>query len=201
MTFKGYLLNLVNGVPHEVYIILLVVFCLGAVGLIGVKGWSKGLRYALGLLLTEYVFLLYASTAIFRKAAKVRSYDFTPFWSYSKPELMQENIMNAVVFVPVGVLIGFMLNGSWTSQAAKPSARCSRLASSNERQGRGTVRHGWLIALATGLCISGSIEGMQFFLKRGFSEVDDVMHNTVGCILGYMLVKGLWLMVNGLRRR
>lgn len=43
--------------------------------------------------------------------------------------------------------------------AGKSSARCSRLASSNERQGRGTVRHGWLIALAMGLCISGSIEG------------------------------------------
>lgn len=191
MTFKVYLLELINAVPHEVYVLLLVVFCTGAVGLISVRGWSKGLRYALGLLLTEYVFLLYASTVIFRKAAKVRSYDFTPFWSYSKPELIQENIMNMVVFVPVGAIIGFMMNGLLGS----------RLASSNERQGRGTIRHGWLIALATGLCISGSIEGMQFFLKRGFSEVDDVMHNTVGCILGYMLVKGLWLMVKGFRQR
>lgn len=31
--------------------------------------------------------------------------------------------------------------------------------------------------------------------------MDDVMHNTVGCILGYMLVKGLWLMVKGFRQR
>lgn len=96
---------------------------------------------------------------------------------------------------------GLKVHGFPRSEAAKPSARCPRLASSNERQGRGTVRHGWLIALAMGLCISGSIEGMQYFLKRGFSEVDDVMYNTVGYILGYMLVKGLWLMVKGFRER
>jgi glycopeptide antibiotics resistance protein len=32
---------------------------------------------------------------------------------------------------------------------------------------------------------------------RGFSEVDDVMHNTIGCIAGYIMVKGSRLMVKG----
>ena len=34
---------------------------------------------------------------------------------------------------------------------------------------------------------------------RGFSEVDDVMHNTFGCILGYILVQGSRLMTQGLK--
>ena len=32
--------------------------------------------------------------------------------------------------------------------------------------------------------ISASIETLQFFLKRGFAEVDDVMYNTLGCLIG-----------------
>ena len=167
MTFKAYLLKLVNGVPHEVYIILLVVFCLGVVLLIGVKGWRKGLRYSMGIILAEYVFLLYGSTVIFRKAAKVRSYDYTPFWSYSKPELMQENIMNAVVFVPVGILLGCAFK-SMT----------------------------WWKVVIIGMCVSGMIETMQFIYKRGFAEVDDVMHNTLGCVIGF----GIYKMVASVRK-
>jgi len=57
----------------------------------------------------------------------------------------------------------------------------------------------WLFTLLIGCSISVTIELLQFFLMRGFSEVDDVMHNTVGCILGYIMVKGSRLMVKGVR--
>lgn len=29
------------------------------------------------------------------------------------------------------------------------------------------------------------IETLQFVLKRGFTEVDDVWHNVVGCVIGW----------------
>jgi glycopeptide antibiotics resistance protein len=45
------------------------------------------------------------------------------------------------------------------------------------------------IALLFGLGISVSIETLQFFLKRGFAEVDDVMHNIAGCVIGYGVYK------------
>lgn len=170
------------------YVYILIIFCAGTLALVGLKGWRKGLQYAMGLLLMEYIFLLYASTVIFRKAAEVRSYDFTPFWSYSKPELMVENIMNVVVFVPVGAIIGFMVQGSGFTVRGKWKNFRTRIARIS-------------LIVAAGLIISGSIEALQFFLKRGFSEEDDLMHNTVGCILGYMLVKGLWFMVKGFRQR
>ena len=59
-----------------------------------------------------------------------------------------------------------------------------------------TIRKALLVALM-GCGISVTIEALQFFFMRGFSEVDDVMHNTIGCILGYILVKGSRLMVHG----
>ena len=33
--------------------------------------------------------------------------------------------------------------------------------------------------------ISPTIEALQFFFMRGFSELDDVMHNTLGCLIGF----------------
>lgn len=59
------------------------------------------------------------------------------------------------------------------------------------------VQGAWLITLAVGMGISLSIEAMQYIFHRGFAETDDVMHNTLGCVLGYMLVKGSRSMVKG----
>lgn len=69
---------------------------------------------------------------------------------------------------------GFMVNGSWLK-----------------------VKRAWLIVLMTGLVISVSIEAMQYFFHKGFSETDDVMHNAMGCMIGWFMVKSLRLMVKG----
>ena len=36
-----------------------------------------------------------------------------------------------------------------------------------------------------GMCVSGAVEALQFVYKREFAEVDDVIHNTLGCMIGY----------------
>ena len=51
--------------------------------------------------------------------------------------------------------------------------------------------------MMVGMGISLSIEVMQYFFHRGFAETDDVMHNTLGCIVGYMIVQGEKLIVKG----
>ena len=83
--------------------------------------------------------------------------------------------------VPVGLMLGSFLRvkGSSTSEATKSMT--------------------WLMVAIIGCGISVTIESLQFFLMRGFSEVDDVMHNTLGCILGYILVNGSRLMVKGVK--
>jgi len=148
--------------PQEVYEGLLSVFCLGVVLFIAFKGVRTGFRWSSVLLLIEYIFLLFCSTVIFRTAGATRRYDFHPFWSYDRPDLLIENIMNVIVFIPVGMILGSLLR----------------------------VKGSWLVALLVGCSISVTIESLQFFFLRGFSEVDDVMHNTVGCLMGWCMVKG-----------
>jgi len=167
--FRQYIINLYQDIPQEVYEGLLSVFCLGVVLFMVFKGVRTGFKWSSVLLLIKYVFLVFCSTVIFRPTGETRQYDFHPFWSYDRPEFLVENIMNVIVFIPVGLLLGSLLR----------------------------VKGSWLVALLIGCSISITIEALQFCFMKGFSEVDDVMHNMVGCIVGYILVKGVWLMVYG----
>lgn len=166
--FKQYIISLYKDIPQEVYEGLLSIFCIGLVVFIAWKGFKTGLRYSATLLLIEYVFLIFCSTVIFRAVSATRQYDFHPFWSYSRPDLLIENIMNVIVFIPVGMMLGSLLR----------------------------VKGSCLVVLLIGCSISITIESLQFLFIKGFSEVDDVMHNTVGCLIGWLMVKGSRLMVN-----
>lgn len=113
--FRQYIISLYQDIPQEVYEGLLSVFCMGLVVFIAWKGFKTGLRYSATLLLVEYIFLIFCSTVIFRVACETKKYDFHPFWSYDRPELLVENIMNVIVFIPVGMILGSLLRvkGSW----------------------------------------------------------------------------------------
>ena len=170
--FRQYIISLYQDIPQEVYEGLLSVFCMGLVVFIAWKGLKTGLRYSATLLLVEYIFLIFCSTVFYRTTSELRKYDFHPFWSYKaiqdgREDLLAENIMNVVVFIPVGLLL---------SIAFKQMT--------------------WWKVLLIGCGISVTIESLQFFLMRGFSEVDDVMHNTVGCLIGWFMVKGVRLRDN-----
>jgi glycopeptide antibiotics resistance protein len=83
--------------------------------------------------------------------------------------LLAEIILNILVFIPVGLLLGIALNTAT-----------------------------WKKAFIIGVCISIMIEISQFIFKRGFTEFDDVIHNVVGCLIGYGLfcfVKWTWLKI------
>lgn len=54
----------------------------------------------------------------------------------------------------------------------------------------------WKVSLIGG-AFSLLIETLQFFLRRGFAEFDDVWHNVVGCMIGY----GLYLVIANIARR
>ena len=164
--FKQYIVSLYQDIPQEVYEGLLSVFCLGLVIFIAWKGLKTGIRYSATLLLVEYIFLLFCSTVFFRTTCELRIYDFQPFWSYKaiqdgREDLLAENIMNVVVFIPVGLLLGIAFK-----------------------------QMTWLKVLLIGCGISVTIESLQFFFMRGFSELDDVIHNTVGCLIGFLIVSG-----------
>lgn len=153
--------SLWRDIPILVYEAGIFVLIAGLVFFLLTCGIRKGLRYGLGLLLKEYILLIYCSTVFFRNSGKLQ-YDFIPFWSYfsyfkgENDRLLAENIMNVVAFVPVGVLVGAVFRAM-----------------------------SWKKLLVIGICLSVGIEVLQFVFRKGFSEVDDVMHNTVGCLIGY----------------
>lgn len=105
-----YVVSLYRDIPMVVYEGLLSVLCLGVVVVIVCYRLKRGWRKISGLILAEYVFVIYCSTVICRKVSEGVGHDFRPFWSYEaiengKSELLVENIMNVVVFVPVGLLL------------------------------------------------------------------------------------------------
>lgn len=73
--------------------------------------------------------------------------------------------MNVVAFVPIGLLSGWTFKLKW-----------------------------WQV-LIIGFVISLSIEILQYVSKRGFAEFDDVMHNTLGSLIGY----GIYALVSNVR--
>lgn len=151
-----YLEDLIHGIPSEIYVGAAILLCIGLLFLLKWKGYKKGIRYIALLAFAEYVTLIYCSTVVFRTTREVHKYDFHPFWSYNDSSLFVENIMNVIVFIPIGILLGlwFKKGKLWKT-------------------------------IGMGCLISISIEVLQLFFKRGFSEVDDVIHNTLGCAIGF----------------
>lgn len=152
-----YFESLINEIPLYIFKGLLMVLCIGSVVFLFIKG-RNAWRDIKRLLLVDYIILIYCTAVIFRNVKEVREYNYAPFWSYDKPEFMTENIMNVLMFVPVGLLLGLTIKNM-----------------------------NWWKALLVGGGLSISIELLQLVFKRGFSEVDDLMHNTLGCMIGYRI--------------
>lgn len=162
--FSEYCLGLFNNIPYYVYLLLVIILCAGIVLIIRLMGTNNGWKYALTLLLSEYCFFLLCSTVIFRSVLKESSCHFMPFWSYypsysEQFTIMPEHIMNIVVFIPVGILCCIL----WGKMSL-------------------------LKAFMFGCLFSCLIEMSQYVFKRGVCEIDDVINNTIGCLLGASIV-------------
>ncbi len=114
-----------------------------------------------GLILSVYVYLLFSQTILCRSQQFKYSHYLMPFWSYQaildgRHELIADNLLNVAIFIPIGLLFAMVFR----------SIRC------------------WIVLLG-GFVISFIIEFLQFVLNRGNAEIDDVMHNVLGSLIGY----------------
>ena len=114
-----------------------------------------------------YLGWLFGETVFGRKELPAVSCEWQPFWTYSaiaggKHYLIADVVNNVLMFMPVGFLLGMVLN----------------------------KKHWWGMLLA-GMFISLTIELMQLYLHRGLCETDDIIHNTIGCFIGWMLAFGM----------
>ena len=168
--FKHYIGNLYDSIPASLFVWLIVVFAGTFFISVLLQGITKGVRITARIAIVEYIVLIYTSTLLstIRTYKEVRGCELLPFWSYAsihegRENLIAENIMNVAVFIPLGLLFALA---------------CEKFT--------------WKHVAICGMAVSVSIEVMQYIFKRGFSEVDDVIHNSLGCMIGfglYQLIK------------
>lgn len=161
--FVQYNISLFRDVPFGVYLGLLSILVIGTLTALVVLGIRRSMRFLSTLLLIEYVVFIYCATLLFRTTTQELKYNFQPFWSYrailNGEDLLIENVMNVVVFLPLGFLLGIVFRSIT-----------------------------WWQVLCVGSMLSVSIEVLQYLTQHGFAETDDVMHNTLGCIIGYGII-------------
>lgn len=127
------------------------------------KNLIQAKKGVMSTLLVEYMFLILCSTVFYRAVAEKMNYEFTPFWSYmaiaaGRSELIEDDLMNIALGIPVGFLLSFIM-----------------------------LKRSWWKAAVVGFLFSSVIELSQLVFRRGLCELDDIFHNTLGAVVGYGL--------------
>ena len=91
--------------------------------------------------------------------------DLTRAFVQRDPAAVKHFFLNVLMFVPFGFLV--------------PATNPKYLGK-------------WSFAMMGGLITSTVIEGAQMLFRLGESDVDDIIANTLGAILGYILVRFVW---------
>ncbi|RGX96930.1 VanZ family protein [Blautia sp. OF03-15BH] len=113
------------------------------------------------MLLLIFLGIVFGSTVFTREPKAYREYELELFWSWKAVlrgdrEMLKENLLNMLLLFPAGLLF--------------PPLFHKKLP--------------WWTGLAVGLFISAGIETGQLVLRRGLFEWDDMVHNSLGCMLG-----------------
>lgn len=122
-----------------------------------------------GELLLIFMFIVLGSTVFTRVPDKVEAYKLMPFWSWNEVikgdiELLEENLLNFLLLFPFGFLLPFIFYKK--------------------------IR--WSKALLLGLAFSFFIETSQLILHRGLFEWDDMIHNSLGAMLGCIIANKIF---------
>lgn len=129
--------------------------------------------------LIVYMFLVFSSTVFSRSSRPEYQYELELFWSWRRVFkehsriALEENLYNIIMLMPYGLLFPIAVR---SRSVRRPNA---------------------LFTILTGFGCSATIEVLQLLFKRGLFEFDDMIHNTLGVIIGY----GLYFAVFRSRRR
>ena len=118
-----------------------------------------------GLILMMFLGIVFGSTVFTRMPMK-RQYNLELFWSWKEVflnhsrELLKENLLNCILLFPMGLLLPLIFD------------------------------HGlsWWKGLLAGLLVSVMIETFQLIFCRGLFEWDDMVNNSLGCMIGCILM-------------
>jgi glycopeptide antibiotics resistance protein len=159
-----YAFGAVSKIPYIVYWILLAVLVVGFALILFSQQTQKTQKIA-RLMLMEWVVLIFCSAVIFREARAERAINLVPLSSYfciAENSYLKEvaviNLLNICMFLPVG----FFLKCGYRSVTYKK-------------------------VFLVGFIVSFFVELLQFTFSKGLCEVDDVIHNSLGCMVGYWI--------------
>ena len=147
--------------PLHYYIILIItvlsVWTLMAIANERKRFWRR--FNLIALIITVAVIILV--TLAFRRT-EAKGLSMIPFSSFelaqTHSDIYLEMMLNVVLFFPVGLTMPFVMNG--------------------------IVKRPIITTLLSAIALSTVIEVMQYILMRGYAEIDDVIFNTVGVLLG-----------------
>jgi len=148
--------------PYIIFMISFAMMCIADVLImVTVSDMRLQRKLLLNALLLEYVFVVICSTVLCRVAATDYKYEVMPLWSYvdiynGKNNLIVEVLLNVVLFIPIGLMLSCVVKGKR-----------------------------WLKVMMVAFGLSLCIELSQLIFKRGLCEVDDVIHNTLGAMIGW----------------
>ena len=159
-------------------------------------------HYHLLTQLKYYIFAVYVlanlyETLLFRVITPEPKYELGFLWSYREAlsfhkaggfrilitngALLKEIILNILLYIPLGYLLPF----TWPKLARK-----KREITTGNRVIRWLWSIPWKVVLI-GLLGSIATEVTQLVFHLGLFEFDDILNNTLGCILGTLLYNGL----------
>ena len=124
------------------------------------RRYPRLLRWLNYGLLAVYLFANLYLTLLSRPVKMYHHMELTPLWSYTAAfngdaKLREEVILNILLYIPLGYLLHY----------AFPRLK-------------------WWMIVVTGFLLSGLTETIQLFFKLGLCEVDDLISNTMGTVIG-----------------
>lgn len=148
-------------------IVFLVIMVVVLVGM-----WKKRLKplQAIAILLGVVYWEIVLESTVFTRTPKAYPrYELELFWSWKELfrgnlYYLEEILLNMILFLPLGILFPISLG--------------------HRRRGLLNKKSLWMILLI-GIVQSSVIELLQLFLHRGLFELDDILHNALGFLVGY----------------
>lgn len=147
--------------PIYIYIIAIVGIIILWIAFAVLFNNGKRWRCINTIILGVTILLIIAVTLCFRKT-EAKDFSLIPFSSFEiakiHSDVYQEMMLNVVLFFPVGLTMPFVINRI----TAQPV----------------------IITIITSCVLSVLIEIFQYSFNRGYSEIDDVIFNTLGAVVG-----------------
>ena len=145
-------------------VLAFALFCVISIFLYKRQKFNK-MQCAAAILLSLYIVVLLYFTVTGRYSHEEYEYEIQFFTSYrwffrhNEEQMLRQLLINLVMLMPVGFLLPIIIN----------------------------VKHKYLVTMALSLLLTVFIETMQLIMKCGEFEIDDIINNFVGAVMGMLI--------------